>query len=161
MIDISAGHHDSRTLSEKLIYAGLEIIGDSVGLRHALKQVETVASTDSAALILGETGTGKESIARAIHCLSTRRQQPFVNTNCASIPAGLLESELFGHEKGAYTGATTREIGRFELANEGTIFLDEVGDIPLELQPKLLRVLQEQEFERLGSPTTRRVNVRM
>jgi formate hydrogenlyase transcriptional activator len=128
-----------------------EIIGKGSALKNALKQVRKVAATDSTVLILGETGTGKELIARAIHNLSSRRDRTFVSVNCASIPAGLLESELFGHEKGAFTGAVTREIGRVELANKGTLFLDEVGDIPLELQSKLLRVLQEREFERLGS----------
>jgi formate hydrogenlyase transcriptional activator len=123
--------------------------------------VETVAPTNSTVLILGETGTGKELIARAIHNLSPRHEQAFVKINCAAIPTGLLESELFGHEKGAFTGAIAQKVGRFELANKGTLFLDEVGDIPLELQPKLLRVLQEQEFERLGSTRTTRVDVRM
>ena len=131
-----------------------EIVGQSAALRRALKEVETVASTDSTVLICGETGTGKELIARAIHSLSLRRSNPFVKLNCAAIPTGLLESELFGHEKGAFTGAIAQRIGRFELANRGTIFLDEIGDIPLELQPKLLRVLQEREFERLGSTRT-------
>jgi len=126
-----------------------------------LKQVEVVAPTRSTVLVLGETGTGKELIARAIHNLSSRRDRPFVSTNCSSIPAGLLESELFGHEKGAFTGAVAREIGRFELADGGTILLDEVGDIPMELQSKLLRVLQEQEFERLGSTRTVRANFRL
>jgi formate hydrogenlyase transcriptional activator len=140
---------------------GVEIIGESAALKRVLKQVETVAPTDSTVLIQGETGTGKELIARAIHNLSSRRGRSFVCTNCASIPAGLLESELFGHERGAYTGAVARELGRFELANDGTIFLDEVGDIPLELQGKLLRILQEQEFERLGSTRTIRVNFRL
>jgi formate hydrogenlyase transcriptional activator len=138
-----------------------EIVGESPLLRAVLKQVETVAPTDSAVLIQGETGTGKELIARAIHNLSPRREHTFVKVNCAAIPAGLLESELFGHERGAFTGAITQRIGRFELAHHGTIFLDEVGDIPLELQPKLLRVLQEQEFERLGSARTIRVDVRL
>src|SRR3989475_8339357 len=140
---------------------GQEIIGESPALKAALEHVEIVALTDSTVLILGETGTGKELIARAIHNLSPRRDRIFVSANCASIPAGLLESELFGHEKGAFTGAIAREIGRFELANKGTLFLDEVGDIPLELQPKLLRALQEQEFERLGSTRTIRVDVRL
>ena len=127
-----------------------EILGESSGLRKVLRQVETVAPTDTTVLIQGETGTGKELIARAIHNLSSRRDQIFVKLNCAAIPLGLLESELFGHEKGAFTGAISRKISRFELAHKGTLFLDEIGDIPPELQPKLLRVLQEQEFERLG-----------
>ncbi|HEX4643572.1 MAG TPA: sigma 54-interacting transcriptional regulator [Candidatus Acidoferrales bacterium] len=138
-----------------------EIVGESAALRAVLKQAETVAPTDSTVLITGETGTGKELIARAIHNLSPRREHTFVKVNCAAIPTGLLESELFGHERGAFTGAITQRIGRFELANGGTIFLDEVGDIPLELQPKLLRVLQEQEFERLGSTRTQHVDVRL
>ncbi len=131
-----------------------EIIGHSKQIRRVLKQVETVAPTDSTVLILGETGTGKELLARAVHDLSPRRDHTFVRVNCASIPAGLLESELFGHEKGAFTGAIATRVGRLELAHQGTIFLDEVGDIPLELQPKLLRALQEKEFERLGSTRT-------
>jgi formate hydrogenlyase transcriptional activator len=138
-----------------------EVIGESPLLRAVLKQVETVAPTDSAVLIQGETGTGKELIARAIHNLSPRRDHTFVKVNCAAIPAGLLESELFGHERGAFTGAIAQRIGRFELAHRGTIFLDEVGDIPLELQPKLLRVLQEQEFERLGSVRPIHVDARL
>jgi formate hydrogenlyase transcriptional activator len=138
-----------------------EIVGESTSLRSILKQVETVAPTDSTVLITGETGTGKELIARAIHNLSPRRERTFVKVNCAAIPTGLLESELFGHERGAFTGAISQRIGRFELAHGGTIFLDEIGDIPLELQPKLLRVLQEQEFERLGGTQTIRVNVRL
>jgi formate hydrogenlyase transcriptional activator len=138
-----------------------EIIGHSKPIRRVLKQVETVAPTDSTVLILGETGTGKEMLARAVHNLSPRRDHPFVRVNCASIPAGLLESELFGHEKGAFTGAIAARVGRLELANLGTIFLDEVGDIPLELQPKLLRALQEKEFERLGSTRTIKADVRI
>jgi formate hydrogenlyase transcriptional activator len=138
-----------------------EIVGESAALRRVLKEVETVAPTDSTVLIRGETGTGKELIARAIHQLSPRRDRTFVKINCAAIPTGLLESELFGHEKGAFTGAIMQKIGRFELAHQGTLFLDEVGDIPPELQPKLLRVLQEQEFERLGSTRTVRVDVRL
>jgi formate hydrogenlyase transcriptional activator len=138
-----------------------EIIGESAALKEILQQIETVAPTDSTILILGETGTGKELIARAIHNLSGRRERTLVKVNCAAIPTGLLESELFGHEKGAFTGAIGQRIGRFELAHRGTLFLDEVGDIPLELQPKLLRVLQEQEFERLGSARTIRVDVRL
>jgi formate hydrogenlyase transcriptional activator len=137
------------------------IIGSSPVLKRILKQVETVAPTDSTVLIQGETGTGKELIARAIHSLSERRERTMVKLNCAAIPTGLLESELFGHEKGAFTGAVAQRIGRFELAHKGTIFLDEVGEIPLELQPKLLRVLQEQEFERLGNARTQRVDVRL
>jgi formate hydrogenlyase transcriptional activator len=138
-----------------------EIVGDGPALRDVLRQVAVVAPTDSAVLILGETGTGKELIARAVHRLSYRRERTFVKLNCAAIPSGLLESELFGHEKGAFTGAVERRIGRFELADGGTLFLDEIGDIPLELQPKLLRVLQEQELERLGSGKTIKVNVRV
>jgi len=138
-----------------------EIVGESAALRRVLKEVETVAPTDSTVLIRGESGTGKELIARAVHDLSPRNERTFVNINCAAIPTGLLESELFGHEKGAFTGAISQKIGRFELAHRGTLFLDEVGDIPLELQPKLLRVLQEQEFERLGSTKTLKVNVRL
>ncbi len=138
-----------------------EIIGDSPALRTILDQLQTVAPTDSTILIQGETGTGKELIARAVHHLSSRRDRTLVKVNCAAIPTGLLESELFGHEKGAFTGAIAQRVGRFELAHRGTLFLDEVGDIPLELQPKLLRVLQEQEFERLGSGRTLHVDVRL
>ena len=138
-----------------------EIVGDSRALKLVLKEVQTVAATDSTVLILGETGSGKELVARALHNLSNRRERTFVKLNCAAIPTGLLESELFGHEKGAFTGAIATKIGRFELADRGTLFLDEVGEIPLELQVKLLRVLQEQEFERLGSTRTIRVNVRI
>jgi formate hydrogenlyase transcriptional activator len=138
-----------------------EIVGRSGALQRVLRQVEVVAPTDSGVLIQGETGTGKELIARAIHNLSERRDRPFIKLNCAAIPSGLLESELFGHEKGAFTGAIIRKAGRFEVADKGTLFLDEVGDIPLELQPKLLRVLQEHEFERLGSSRTQQVDVRI
>jgi formate hydrogenlyase transcriptional activator len=138
-----------------------DIIGTSRALRRVLKQIETVAPTDSTVLILGETGTGKERLARAVHELSPRRVRAFVKVNCASVPAGLLESELFGHEKGAFTGAIAQRIGRFELAHQGTLFLDEVGEIPLELQSKLLRVLQEKQFERLGSSRTMTVDVRI
>ena len=138
-----------------------EIIGDSPQFRSVLDQVETVAPTDASVLILGETGTGKELIARALHDLSSRRERTFVKLNCAAIPTGLLESELFGHEKGAFTGAIMQKAGRFELANKGTLFLDEIGDIPLELQPKLLRALQEHEFERLGGTRTIKVDVRL
>ena len=137
------------------------IVGQSAALRQALQLVETVATTDSNVLLVGETGTGKELIARAIHDCSRRRERAFVKLNCAAIPSGLLESELFGHERGAFTGAVAQKIGWLELADQGTLFLDEVGDIPLELQPKLLRVLQEREFERLGSTRTRRVEVRL
>jgi formate hydrogenlyase transcriptional activator len=137
------------------------IFGASGALREVLDLVRTVAPTDSTTLIEGETGTGKELIARAIHEHSTRRDRRFVKLNCAAIPLGLLESELFGHERGAFTGAVARKLGRFEAANQGTLFLDEIGDIPLELQPKLLRVLQDGEFERLGSTQTQRANVRL
>jgi formate hydrogenlyase transcriptional activator len=137
------------------------IVGSSTALREVLDEVSTVAPTDSTVLIEGETGTGKEVIAQAIHTNSRRRERPFVKLNCAAIPLGLLESELFGHERGAFTGAVAQKLGRFEAADGGTLFLDEIGDIPLELQSKLLRVLQEQEFERLGSTYTRRVNVRV
>jgi formate hydrogenlyase transcriptional activator len=138
-----------------------EIVGTSPALRYVLRLVETVACGDSTALLLGETGTGKELIARAIHKRSPRRDRPFVKLNCAAIPTGLLESELFGHERGAFTGAIAQKAGRLELSDKGTLFLDEIGDIPLELQPKLLRAIQEREFERLGSAQTKKVNVRI
>lgn len=140
---------------------GEQIIGHSPALKSALLEVERVAPTDSTVLVLGETGTGKELIAHAIHNLSARCRRPFVTLNCAAIPFDLLESELFGHEKGAFTGAVTPKIGRFEMADTGTLFLDEIGDLPLALQPKLLRVLQEKEFERLGSGRTHRIDVRL
>ena len=142
-------------------HRGEAIIGESLALKELLRQVEIVAPTDATILLQGETGTGKELIAHAIHHRSARRDHPFVAVNCAAIPSGLLESELFGHERGAFTGAIAQKIGRFELAHQGTLFLDEIGDIPLDLQPKLLRVLQEQEVERVGSTRTRRVDVRL
>jgi formate hydrogenlyase transcriptional activator len=138
-----------------------EIVGRSEALRRVLEQIETVAPTDSTVLIYGETGSGKELIARAVHNLSSRKSSAFVKLNCAAIPTGLLESELFGHERGAFTGAISQRIGRFELASRGTMFLDEIGEVPLELQPKLLRVLQEREFERLGSTRTMRTDARL
>jgi PAS domain S-box-containing protein len=138
-----------------------EIIGQSLALREVLKNVRVVAPTDSTVLLLGETGSGKELIARSVHSLSSRRQQTFIKLNCAAVPVGLLESELFGHEKGAFTGAVSQKVGRVELADKGTLFLDEIGELPLELQPKLLRVLQDREFERLGGVHTRRVDVRI
>ena len=153
---------DSSTETESQEVHSFEgMVGSSLALRRTLEQVMTVAPTDATVLIQGETGTGKELIARAVHNLSPRRDRQFVRFNCAAIPLGLLESELFGHEKGAFTGAVARKIGRFELANKGTLFLDEIGDVPLELQAKLLRVLQEREFERLGSNQTQQVNVRL
>jgi formate hydrogenlyase transcriptional activator len=173
-VDNASAYHEIETLKNKLASEKLyleeeiqtvfnfeEIIGQSAALKRILKQVETVAPTESTILVQGETGTGKELIARAIHNLSLRRDRTMVKLNCAAIPTGLLESELFGHEKGALTGAISQRLGRFELANHGTLFLDEVGDIPLDLQPKLLRVLQEQEFERLGSARTIRVDIRL
>ena len=173
-VENALAYHEIRELKEQLSKEKLyledeirtemnpaQIIGGSAPLRKVLKQVETVAPTDSTVLIYGETGTGKELIARAIHDLSSRRGKAFVKLNCAAIPTGLLESELFGHEKGAFTGAIAQRIGRFEVANGGTIFLDEIGEIPLELQTKLLRVLQEREFERLGSSHTLRTDARL
>jgi formate hydrogenlyase transcriptional activator len=138
-----------------------EIIGESAALRRVLDEAGIVAPIDTTVLLLGETGTGKEVIARAIHGMSARRNLSFIKVNCAAIPGGLLESELFGHEKGAFTGALNQKVGRLEMADLGTLFLDEVGDLPLELQPKLLRVLQDGEFERLGSTRTIRVNIRL
>jgi PAS domain S-box-containing protein len=152
---------EKRYLEDELRNNFEDIIGEDAGLREVLKHVETVAPTDATVLVLGETGTGKELIARAIHNLSRRSQRTFVKLNCAAIPSGLLESELFGHERGAFTGAVTQKVGRLELAHQGTLFLDEVGDIPLELQPKLLRALQEKEFERLGSTRTISVDIRL
>jgi formate hydrogenlyase transcriptional activator len=139
----------------------VEIIGSSLALRRVLREVDLVSPTDSTVLIQGETGTGKELVAREIHDRSARRARSFVKLNCAAIPAGLLESELFGHERGAFTGAIRQKIGRFEVADGGTFFLDEIGELPLELQPKLLRILQEQEFERVGGERTVRVDVRL
>ena len=146
-------------LCEEVEFEG--IVGQSSALRRVLHMVETVANGNATVLLLGETGTGKELIARAIHNRSRRKERTFVKLNCAAIPSGLLESELFGHERGAFTGAITQKIGRLELADQGSLFLDEIGDIPLELQPKLLRVLQEREFERLGSTRTKKVDVRV
>jgi transcriptional regulator with GAF, ATPase, and Fis domain len=155
-------NNESSSTEQSGIRDSLEgILGSSRALRRTLDAVKTVAPTDSTVLIHGETGTGKELVAHAIHKLSSRCDQNFVRFNCAAIPLGLLESELFGHEKGAFTGAAFRKMGRFDLANKGTLFLDEIGDIPLELQAKLLRVLQEQEFERLGSNHTHKVDVRI
>ncbi|MCG8607916.1 sigma 54-interacting transcriptional regulator, partial [bacterium] len=138
-----------------------EIITNSPRLKNLLNKVEQVAKTEATVLILGETGTGKELIARAVHCVSPRKNRPLVKINCAALPANLIESELFGHERGAFTGALTRKQGRFEIADLGTLFLDEIGDLPVELQAKLLRVLQDGEFERLGSTQTQRVDVRI
>jgi formate hydrogenlyase transcriptional activator len=173
-IENALAYHEISELKDKLaqekLYleeeirsdSGFErIIGKSAPLKHILQLVETVAPSDSTVLLLGETGTGKELIARAIHDRGRRKDRTFVKLNCAAIPTGLLESELFGHEKGAFTGAITQKIGRLDLADQGTLFLDEVGDIPIEIQPKLLRALQEREFERLGSAHTRKVNVRL
>src|ERR1700751_5289180 len=151
--------HVEPEISPEYCFEG--IVGKSAALKRVLEQVAIVAPTDSTVLLRGETGTGKELIARAIHMHSSRRERPFVRVNCAAIPSGLLESELFGHEKGAFTGALMQRKGRFELADGGSLFLDEIGDISLELQPKLLRAVQEQEFERLGSSRTIQVNVRL
>src|SRR5215475_5847599 len=156
--EVARGRSDEQTRDENEFHG---IIGSSPALKFVLTEVERVAPTNSTVLILGETGTGKELIARAIHNLSARRGASFVKVNCAAIPFDLLESELFGHEKGAFTGAIAQKIGRFEMADTGTLFLDEIGDLPLGLQPKLLRVLQEHEFERLGSGRTHRINVRL
>src|SRR5919108_1650142 len=152
----------------RVIDAGIHIapqrealIGESPAFKEVLRQMEVVAPTDATVLLQGETGTGKELLARALHQLSDRRDRPFVAVNCAAIPAGLLESELFGHERGAFTGALAQRVGRFELAHQGTLFLDEIGELPLDLQPKLLRVLQEHEFERVGGTRTRHADVRL
>ena len=173
-IENALAYHEISDLKDKLAQEKLyleeefrselgfeRIIGDSSTLKHVLEMVETVAPSDSTVLLLGETGTGKELIARAIHEHSRRKDRTFVKLNCAAIPTGLLESELFGHERGAFTGAISQKVGRMELADQGTLFLDEVGDIPLEIQPKLLRALQEREFERLGSNHTRKANIRL
>ena len=145
----------------KLTYNFEEIVSKSANFQKILQQIEQVAATDATVLILGESGTGKELITRAVHHISNRSKKPLVKVNCATLPANLIESELFGHEKGAFTGAMERKIGRFELADGGTLFLDEIGELPVELQAKLLRVLQEGEFERLGNPKTMKVNVRV
>ena len=154
----SDGKQETRS---EMNFGQMQIVGNSRALKQVLELVRTVAPSDSTVLLLGETGTGKELIARAIHNCSPRKNRPFVKLNCAAIPTGLLESEFFGHERGAFTGALTQKIGRLELANQGSLFLDEIGDIPLDLQPKLLRVLQEREFERLGSAQTKKVDVRI
>jgi transcriptional regulator with GAF, ATPase, and Fis domain len=147
---------------ESTVASGFDgIIGDSPALRAVLRQVSKVAPVETTVLLTGETGTGKELIARAIHECSPRKDRPLIKVNCGAIPQGVVESELFGHEKGAFTGALQRRIGRFELADGGTLFMDEVGELPLEVQVKLLRVLQEQEFERVGSPRSQRVDVRL
>jgi formate hydrogenlyase transcriptional activator len=160
--DLNSTLHINRTEETASSRTGFEaIVGKSSVLRRVLQMVETVAGGDSTVLLLGETGTGKELIARAIHGRSPRNARPFVKLNCAAIPTGLLESELFGHERGSFTGAIAQKIGRLEVAHQGSLFLDEIGDIPLELQPKLLRALQEREFERLGSTRTQKVDVRI
>jgi formate hydrogenlyase transcriptional activator len=160
--DLESALHNDLTEETVTSETGFEgIIGRSSSLRRVLQMVETVAGGDSTVLLLGETGTGKELIARAIHSLSPRKDRPLVKLNCAAIPTGLLESELFGHERGSFTGAIAQKIGRLEVAHQGSLFLDEIGDIPLELQPKLLRVLQERDFERLGSTRTQKVDVRI
>src|SRR5215831_6116514 len=163
MQEISVGESYSRVadIRQRMGSLGVEMVGSSLAFEQALELVEIVAPTDSTVLILGETGTGKELIARAVHNLSARCGRPFIKINCAAIPFDLLESELFGHEKGAFTGAFAQKIGRFEMADTGTLFLDEIGDMPRALQPKLLRVLQEQEFERVGSGRTHCINVRV
>ena len=153
--------NDLNNRSSKAEQSFAEIVGESAALKQVLREVEIVAPTDSTVLILGETGTGKELVAKAVHNLSRRAAHQFVKLNCAAIPSSLLEAELFGHERGAFTGAVNQRIGRFETANRGTLFLDEIGDLPLEVQPKLLRVLQEQEFERLGSSRTQKADVRL
>ena len=158
-IQLHTGNSSTMRGEESRVFEGM--VGSSQMLNRTLQQVITVAPTDATVLIQGETGTGKELIARAVHNLSSRRDRQFVRFNCAAIPAALLESELFGHERGAFTGAVAQTVGRFQSADQGTLFLDEIGDLPLELQPKLLRVLQEQEFERLGSNQTQQVNVRL
>jgi formate hydrogenlyase transcriptional activator len=159
--NLTSVNEDMYAQDESRVDAFPGIVGQSGALREVLQQVEMVAPTDSTVLLLGETGTGKELIARAIHDRSSRKNRTLVNVNCAAIPGSLLESELFGHERGAYTGAVRQKIGRIELADQGSLFLDEIGDIPLEMQPKLLRVLQEREIERLGSAMKRKVNVRV
>ena len=153
--------HSSAARSSRNGHDNLEIVGDSDSMRYVMARAEQVAETDATVLLLGETGTGKELIARAIHRRSRRRDRPFVVVNCAALPATIIESELFGRERGAFTGAHTTQIGRFELANHGTIFLDEIGELPLELQPKLLRVLESGQIERLGSPHTVDVDMRL
>src|SRR5713101_537565 len=154
-------HHNASFEIERVTPAKARFVGNSDAFRRVLDMVRVVAPTDATVLINGETGTGKELIAEAIHKYSDRSDGPFVKVNCAAIPTGLLESELFGHERGAYTGAITRSIGRFERANRGTLFLDEIGDLPIELQPKLLRVMQERQFERLGGSATIHTDVRV